>query len=70
MLKFLKYSLFLGIVFLPLLAGWMMLADRLGTRTHKAMYNQLNSVRQIWGATWRNRCLRYATNALAPMCQR
>jgi hypothetical protein len=33
----------------PLIWGWLMLADRLETRTHQAMYKQLNSVKQIWG---------------------
>lgn len=52
MLQFLKRTLFnkyIWLVFFPLLAGWVVLADRLDTRTHKAMYNQLNSVKQIWG---------------------
>ena len=52
MFQFLKRTLFnkyIWLVFFPLLAGWVVLADRLDTRTHKAMYNQLNSVKQIWG---------------------
>lgn len=52
MLQFLRKTLlnrYIWLVFFPLLVGWLMLADRLETRTHKAMYNQLSSVKQIWG---------------------
>jgi len=52
MLQFLRKKLFnkyIWLVFLPLLIGWLVLADRLEKRTHKAMYKQLNSVKQIWG---------------------
>ena len=51
MLQFLRKKLFnkyIWLVFLPLLIGWLVLADRLEKRTHKAMYKQLNSVKQIW----------------------
>jgi hypothetical protein len=40
---------YLWLIFLPLLIGWMMLAERLDRRTYKAMYYQLNTVKQIWG---------------------
>jgi len=52
MLQFLRKKLFnkyIWLVFLPLLIGWLVLAERLEKRTHKAMYKQLNSVKQIWG---------------------
>ena len=42
---------YVWLIFVPLLIGWLILslADRLKTRTHKAMYSQLISVKQIWG---------------------
>jgi hypothetical protein len=52
MLQFLSNLLFnkyIWLVFFPLLIGWMLLADRLGNRTDKAMYYQYQSVKQIWG---------------------
>jgi hypothetical protein len=36
-------------VFIPLLLGWLVLAERLEKRTHKAMHYQLQSVKEIWG---------------------
>jgi hypothetical protein len=54
MLKFLSNMLFnkyIWLVFFPLLIGWMLLADRLGNRTDKAMYYQYQSVKKIWGGT-------------------
>jgi hypothetical protein len=52
MLQFISNILFnkyIWLVFFPLLIGWMLLADRLGNRTEKAMYYQYQSVKQIWG---------------------
>ncbi|EDN71037.1 hypothetical protein BGP_3965 [Beggiatoa sp. PS] len=42
---------YIWLMLIPLLLiwGWLLLADRLETRTHQAMYKQLNSVKQIWG---------------------
>lgn len=50
--RFLRATLFnryVWLIILPLSIGWFMLADRLQERTHKAMYDQLDSVKQIWG---------------------
>lgn len=46
-----KYIKHIWLVFLPLplLIGWLMLAERLEKRTHKATYYQLQSVKKIWG---------------------
>jgi hypothetical protein len=52
MLKFFRYTLFnkyVWLILLPLSIGWLGLAERLHTRTHKALYAQLDSVKQIWG---------------------
>ena len=52
MLNFIIQKLFnkyVWLIFLPLLFGWLLFADRLEQRTYNAMYKQLNSVKQIWG---------------------
>ncbi|MEN8216994.1 MAG: hypothetical protein ABFS56_11615 [Pseudomonadota bacterium] len=52
MLQFMIKTLFnkyLWLIFIPLLIGWIVLANRLETRTYNAMYKQLNLVKQIWG---------------------
>jgi hypothetical protein len=49
---FLKKTLFnkyIWLVFIPLLLGWLVLAERLEKRTHKATHYQLQSVKEIWG---------------------
>jgi hypothetical protein len=43
------FNKYLWLIFLPLLIGWMMLAERLDRRTYKAMSYQLEAVKQIWG---------------------
>lgn len=53
MKAFLKKTLFnkyMWFIFLPLLVGWMLLAERLEMRTYKAIGSQLESVKQIWGS--------------------
>jgi hypothetical protein len=52
MFQFLRRTLFnkyVWFIFIPLLLGWLLLAGRLEYRTNKAMYYQLDSVKQIWG---------------------
>lgn len=49
---FLKKTLlnkYIWLVFIPLLLGWLVLAERLEKRTHKATHYQLQSVKEIWG---------------------
>jgi hypothetical protein len=52
MLSFVRQTFFnkyIWLILLPLILGWLILAARLETRTHQAMYKQFNSVKQIWG---------------------
>jgi len=52
MLTFLRKTIFnkyLWLVLLPLGLGWILLADRLQTRTDRVIGTQLASVKQIWG---------------------
>jgi len=48
-LRKILFNKYFWLVLMPLLIGWILLADRLQTRTYKAMYAQLDSVKQIWG---------------------
>lgn len=48
-LRHLLLNKYVWLILLPLSVGWLGLADRLHTRTQKALYTQLDSVKQIWG---------------------
>jgi hypothetical protein len=49
LLRKILFNKYVWLILLPLSIGWILLADRLHTRTHKALYAQLDSVKQIWG---------------------
>jgi hypothetical protein len=43
------FSKYVWFLFIPLLVGFFILAERLQVRTYKAMYDQRSSVERIWG---------------------
>ncbi len=43
------FNKYVWLIFIPIVIGLLMLAERLDMRTYKAMYAQKNSVERIWG---------------------